>query len=81
MLQTSLDQPCLGYMFILCREQCLRQQGFTDVFKAIKAEENEKALALLPGILRQALPGCCATGFCLQSRCMLIDQLRQQQVL
>ena len=35
-----------------CREHCLRQQGFVDIFKSIKAEENDKALALLPGVLK-----------------------------
>ena len=38
---------------ILCvREECLRKQGYEDVFKTVKTEENEKALALLPGVLR-----------------------------
>ena len=40
-------------MRCLCREQCLRQQGFSDVFRDVKAEENKKALALLPAVLRQ----------------------------
>ncbi|CAK0782572.1 hypothetical protein CVIRNUC_005784 [Coccomyxa viridis] len=35
------------------REHCLRQQGFVDIFKSIKAEENDKALALLPGVLKE----------------------------
>lgn len=34
------------------REACLRQEGFEDVFKSVKTEENEKALALLPAVLR-----------------------------
>ncbi|BDA44552.1 4'-phosphopantetheine phosphatase [Coccomyxa sp. Obi] len=34
------------------REECLRKQGYEDVFATVKAEENEKALALLPGVLR-----------------------------
>jgi hypothetical protein len=34
------------------RDACLRQQGFTDVFAAVKAEENAKALDLLPGVLQ-----------------------------
>lgn len=33
------------------REKCLRQEGFKDVFKRVKDEENAKALQLLPGIL------------------------------
>ncbi|KAK9908314.1 hypothetical protein WJX75_005862 [Coccomyxa subellipsoidea] len=35
------------------REACLRQEGFEDVFKSVKTEENEKALALLPAVLRE----------------------------
>ena len=35
-----------------CREHCLRQQGFVDIFKSVKAEENDKALALLQGVLK-----------------------------
>ena len=38
------------------REACLRQEGFEDVFAAVKAEENDKALQLLPSILQYAFP-------------------------
>ncbi len=38
----------------LCRlrEQALRDAGFTDVFRQIKAEENDKALLLLPTVCK-----------------------------
>ena len=49
-----------------CREHCLRQQGFTDVFRDVKAEENAKALALLPGVLRQ---DPCPSPVCSNSYC------------
>ena len=54
----SACEVCKVHVFLLChnavhcREQCLRQQGFVDIFKDIKATENDKALALLPGILK-----------------------------
>jgi hypothetical protein len=36
---------CIG------RDRCLRAEGFQDPFRAVKAEENEKALALLPDVI------------------------------
>ena len=36
----------------LCREACLKGEGFWDPFKPVKDEENKKALKLLPGILK-----------------------------
>ncbi|CAL5228788.1 g11981 [Coccomyxa viridis] len=55
----NADVPQMGGQPISCislcalREHCLRQQGFRDVFRDIKAEENAKALDLLPGVLRE----------------------------
>ncbi|CAI5476146.1 unnamed protein product [Closterium sp. Yama58-4] len=39
----------------LCRlrEVCLTEAGFKDIFKKTKAEENEKALAMLPATLKR----------------------------
>ncbi|CAI5977094.1 unnamed protein product [Closterium sp. NIES-65] len=39
----------------LCRlrEVCLTEAGFNDIFKKTKAEENEKALAMLPATLKR----------------------------
>ena len=41
------------------RDRLLREEGFHDCFKAVKASENAKALALLPALLAEldALPG------------------------
>lgn len=30
----------------------MRDEGFEDIFRAIKAEENDKALKVLPSVLR-----------------------------
>jgi hypothetical protein len=39
--------------WVVCREQCLHNAGFTDIFKAVKQTEDEAALQLLPQV------GCC----------------------
>lgn len=37
----------------LCRRDwCLRAEGFHDPFRTVKAEENAKALALLPTVIK-----------------------------
>jgi len=36
----------------ICRDGCLRKQGFADCFKGVKEDEDAKALALMPSILR-----------------------------
>ncbi|KAI8822569.1 fumble-domain-containing protein [Fimicolochytrium jonesii] len=35
------------------REQCLREMGFTDIFSAVKQNENEAAVAGLPALLKR----------------------------
>ena len=44
-----------GLMFVhehtARREDSLRREGFVDVFKQVKAEENAKALQLLPNVI------------------------------
>jgi hypothetical protein len=39
---------------VMCtgRDRCLRAEGFQDAFRTVKAEENAKALALLPTVIR-----------------------------
>lgn len=37
--------------FHVCREECLHNEGFEDVFRQVKDEENNKALLLLPDVL------------------------------
>lgn len=43
----------------LCRlrEECLRAAGFEDIFSSVKAEENNRALGLLPSVL-QSIDAC-----------------------
>lgn len=51
----KIDNPSTFPTVIdLCqmREDCLKAAGFTDPFKCIKHEENHKALALLPEVLK-----------------------------
>ncbi|EIE21322.1 hypothetical protein COCSUDRAFT_53962 [Coccomyxa subellipsoidea C-169] len=56
---SGADIPGFGHVVPSCislctlREACLRQEGFEDVFRSVKAEENDKALALLPELLRE----------------------------
>ena len=37
----------------LLRERCIQDAGFSDIFKPVKDEENDTALTLLPGVLRE----------------------------
>lgn len=48
----SSHLPTRDKLAVLCREACLKGEGFWDPFKPVKDEENNKALKLLPGILK-----------------------------
>uniref|UniRef100_A0A7S1T206 Damage-control phosphatase ARMT1-like metal-binding domain-containing protein n=1 Tax=Tetraselmis chuii TaxID=63592 RepID=A0A7S1T206_9CHLO len=49
----------IGYVTVNCaalcrlRDRCLQAAGFGDIFETVKTEENEKALRVLPGVLRE----------------------------
>ncbi|EFJ49670.1 hypothetical protein VOLCADRAFT_80583 [Volvox carteri f. nagariensis] len=45
--------PVNCYTLCQLREECLHAAGFQDIFAEVKAAENERALALLPGVLRE----------------------------
>ena len=45
-----------GHGRLVRRDACLRAQGFEDPFREVKQEEDAKALALLPAVLR-----CCSS--------------------
>ncbi|KXZ49303.1 hypothetical protein GPECTOR_22g897 [Gonium pectorale] len=47
------SQPINCATLCQLREDCLHGAGFGDVFAAVKARENERALALLPGVLAE----------------------------
>lgn len=40
---------------VTCRDRCLRAEYFRDPFRTVKADENSKALALLPAVIRCAV--------------------------
>ena len=54
----------------LCRlrEECLRAAGFCDLFASVKAVETDRALALLPSVLRSVdsapTPSAACTAAC-----------------
>ena len=43
---------------VCCRDACLRARGFEDPFRQVKQEEDAKALALLPAVLRCQSVSC-----------------------
>ncbi|GFR47486.1 hypothetical protein Agub_g9215, partial [Astrephomene gubernaculifera] len=47
------SQPVNCYTLCKLREDCLHAAGLRDIFASVKAAENERALALLPGVLRE----------------------------
>jgi type II pantothenate kinase len=48
---STAEINCL--MLCALRDRLLRDSGFADCFKTVKAEENQKALALLPSLLAE----------------------------
>ena len=50
-IESSGESDCLSLCAI--RDRCLREAGFPDAFASVKAEEDARALALLPGVLEE----------------------------
>eukprot|EP00793_Prasinoderma_coloniale_P003745 PRCOL_00003121-RA len=50
-IESSGESDCLSLCAI--RDRCLREAGFPDAFASVKAEEDARALVLLPGILEE----------------------------
>ncbi|KAG2500599.1 hypothetical protein HYH03_001367 [Edaphochlamys debaryana] len=53
LLTDSAAAPLHCLELCALREDCLHAAGFTDIFAGVKAEENQRALALLPGVLAE----------------------------
>ena len=45
--------PFTARHLLILREQCLKEMGFSDIFKNIKESENQSALSLLPDMLEK----------------------------